>query len=115
MAGHVCWSYDDRRDLDAYARSYLGSGLDQGEQVWYVPGDQPGPVAEWLLGRGRESRPDAVRVLPIGAAYPTGQVTDPAGQVAAYASATEQAVAAGFTGLRVFADPTPLLRTPAQQ
>jgi anti-anti-sigma regulatory factor len=41
-------------------------------------------------------------------------VIDPAVQVRAYATATDEAVAAGYTGLRVVADATSLVRTPAQ-
>jgi len=39
---------------------------------------------------------------------------DPDAQVRTYAAATGAALAAGFTGLRVVAEATPLVRTPEQ-
>ncbi|ADJ49121.1 hypothetical protein AMES_7295 [Amycolatopsis mediterranei S699] len=56
----------------------------------------------------------AVQVASVEATYRTGAVVDPAGQVEHYAAATSEALAAGFTGLRVAADATSLVRTPAQ-
>ncbi|WP_433305552.1 MEDS domain-containing protein [Actinoplanes sp. CA-030573] len=112
-AAHTCWSYDDQRAFEAYARAYLADGLARGEQVWYVPGERStGVVDGWLSDIG--GRPGSARVVRSGDAYAAGQVIDPAGQVAAYTAATERAIADGFTGLRVCADCTPLVRTTAQ-
>ncbi|GIF01713.1 hypothetical protein Ari01nite_91770 [Paractinoplanes rishiriensis] len=52
--------------------------------------------------------------MPLGDTYPEGAIIDPFAQVAAYAATTDQALAAGWTGLRVVADVTPLVRTPAK-
>jgi hypothetical protein len=49
----------------------------------------------------------------MATAYPNGSV-DPAAQVAAYAQATADALAAGYAGLRVAADVTPLVLGPRQ-
>ncbi len=59
-------------------------------------------------------RTGAVQISSLDSTYATGAVVDPAGQVGFYATATAQALAAGYTGLRVAADVTPLVRTPAQ-
>ncbi|WP_410574308.1 MEDS domain-containing protein [Amycolatopsis sp. cmx-4-61] len=56
----------------------------------------------------------AVQVASVDATYTTGTVVDPAGQVELYATATAEALAAGFTGFRVAAEATSLVRTPAQ-
>jgi anti-anti-sigma regulatory factor len=53
----------------------------------------------------------AVQVRGL-AIYGSGEAVDPAMQVRAYAEATEQALADGYTGLRVAADATTLVRTP---
>jgi hypothetical protein len=115
-AGHMCWSYDDYQPFDAYAREYLRAGLEAGERVWYVPGRHRAQTAGWLAAHAAESgRREAVRVIPSEQAYPGGLVVDPAAQVAAYTAATEDALAAGFTGLRVVADATAFVRTDEQR
>jgi hypothetical protein len=101
---HLCWSYDDPEALRADARAYLAEGLAAGERAWFA-GD-PGASASWL--------PDGVELVALDTAYPAGTVVDPEAQVAAYAAATDAALAAGHTGLRVFADCTSLVRTDAQ-
>ncbi|MFF5077352.1 MEDS domain-containing protein [Actinoplanes sp. NPDC000266] len=106
-AGHECWSYEDQSLFDAYARKCVDAGLAAGERVWYVPSRHA--EVSGLPGG------DAVRVIRFTEAYAGDEVVDPAGQVAAYAAATEDALAAGFTGFRVVADVTPLVRTDEQR
>ncbi|MGW4945307.1 MEDS domain-containing protein [Actinoplanes sp. NPDC004185] len=115
-AGHVCWSYDDYQPFDAYAREFLRTGLEAGEQVWYVPGRHSAETAGWLADQAaRAASGDAVRVVASEQAYPGVLVVDPVAQVAAYTAATEDALAAGFTGLRVVADATAFVRTEEQR
>ena len=99
---HACLGYDDPAVLEAAAYDFLAAGRAAGEQVWFVAGWAP---RDW------DFQP---LVVPVGDQYPEDAVIDPAAGVAAYARATEQAIAAGYTGLRVVADATPLVRTPAQ-
>jgi hypothetical protein len=112
-AKHVCWSFDDRRELEICARAFLASGLAAGEQVWYSAPGGPGGLTGWLEEAARRN-PGAVQFVPIESAYPSGAVFDPPAQVAAYARATEAALDAGYTGLCVVADGTSMVRTPAQ-
>jgi hypothetical protein len=105
-AGHECWSYDDQRLFEAYARRRIDAGLAAGERVWYVPSRQES---------GAPPEGDAMRVIHLEEAYPGDAVVDPDGQIAAYTAATEDALAAGFTGLLVVADVTPLVRTGEQR
>jgi hypothetical protein len=112
-AKHSCWSYDGRRELEACARAYLGAGLAAGERVWYAAADGPGEMSDWLAEAAR-ARPGAVRFVPLGTAYPADALVEPETQVAEYAEATAEALAAGYSGLRVIADATPLVRTAAQ-
>lgn len=116
-SGHVCWAYDDPAAFRAYAEAYLAAGLAAGERVWYVTSDEPESVLARLrrnrgiadaLGRG------AAEVVPLDSTYASGRTVDAAAQVTAYAAATDRALAAGHTGLRVVAEATPLVRTPAQ-
>lgn len=98
---HVCWSYDDPADFRAYAAAFLGAGAERGEYVWYVGTTAP------ELGRH-------ARFVDVIEAYGSGHVVDPQAQVTAYAEATEAALAAGYTGLRVAAEVTEMVRTPRQ-
>jgi len=114
---HVCRGYRRRGGFVAHAQEFLAEGLAAGERVLYVaPGDETALAGQLRadercdegLARG------AVQVASVDATYATGDVVDPAGQVERYAAATSEALAAGFTGLRVAADATSLVRTAAQ-
>ncbi|MEV6304676.1 MEDS domain-containing protein [Actinoplanes sp. NPDC051861] len=108
---HTCWSYDDHQAFVAHARSFLHAGLEAGERVWYVPGPRSNGVVGWLLDEAPAWPEGTVRVLDPLEVYRPDQPFDPAAQMAAYVSATEDAVAAGFTGLRVVGDGTAMVRT----
>ncbi|MEU7527221.1 MEDS domain-containing protein [Saccharothrix sp. NPDC042600] len=108
---HVCWSYDDIADFRDRAREYLAEGLALGQRVRYVTaGDDTGVLSgfEEALASG------AAQITSLGDTYASGSVVVPEDQVRAYAAATEEALAAGHTGLRVAAEATPLVRTPTQ-
>lgn len=114
---HVCLGFRARGEFVAHAQDFLAEGLTAGARVLYVArGDEAvltGQLrADERCDQGLER--GAVQVASVDAAYPSGTVVDPAGQVEHYAAATSEALAAGFTGLRVAADVTSLVRTPAQ-
>ncbi|MFC6091244.1 MEDS domain-containing protein [Saccharothrix lopnurensis] len=114
---HVCWRYGDRDEFLARLREFLAEGLALGHRVRYVgPGDVGSLVADLrgVEGVDEALRTGAAEVTPLGATYPAGAVVEPAAQVRVYAEATEAALAAGYTGFRVAADCTPLVRTPEQ-
>ncbi|MFI7599982.1 MEDS domain-containing protein [Actinoplanes sp. NPDC049681] len=100
--GHVCLAYDDPATFEAAARDFLAEGVAAGERVWYLASEPP---------CGWDFRPDLIRP---GDHYPAGGAIDPVRGVEAYAAATRQALADGYSGLRVAAAATPLVRTPAQ-
>ena len=104
---HVCWSYDELADFQAYAADFLGAGVSAGEAVWYVGA---GTAPAFLAGFG-----DAARYVDVTQAYGVGQVLDPEVQIATYGDATAAALAAGYTGLRVAAEVSELLRTTEQR
>jgi hypothetical protein len=108
---HSCWSYHDHRAFVLHARAFLYAGLAAGERVWYVPGRRSSGVTGWLLDGAAAWPAGAVRVLDPEEVYPSTGVLDPVAQTAAYVAATEDAVAAGFRGLRVVADATAMVRT----
>src|SRR4051812_23366440 len=93
---HVCWVYEDEGDRDRAGAAFLAEGLDRGERLmWSAPdGDAGGARAvaalgdvDALVGRG------ALILQDLGTAYRPG---DPGGQVAAWAKATDAALADGF-------------------
>jgi len=99
---HVCLDYAGPAAFEAAAYDFLAAGRAAGEQVWLVAGWSP---RDWDF--------EPV-VVPVSDHYPEGAAIEPAAGVAAYARATERAIAEGYTGLRVAADATPLVRTPVQ-
>lgn len=116
-SGHLCWRYGGQDEFAARALEFLTEGLAEGQRVLIVGGGGLDDLARELRTRTEfDERGDraAVQVASLEASYPFGTVVEPEQQVRNYAAATEQAVAAGFTGLRVAADATPLVRTPAQ-
>lgn len=96
---------------------FLADGLSLGQQVCYIAA---GDVRKlWDDLRGLDGldvgvAAGAVQVQSLDNVYPDGQAVDKHAQVKEYAQRTDRACADGFTGLRVAADVTPMVRTPAQ-
>ncbi|MFE2616159.1 MEDS domain-containing protein [Micromonospora chalcea] len=115
---HGCLTYEDPATLRALTVEQVTAGLAAGEQVWVVGPQDRATMAGWLRsvpGVDAARRRDALRLLPVGEAYRHDEIVDPERQVRAYARATTDALAAGHTGLRVLAEATSLVRTPAQR
>ncbi|MGW5669123.1 MEDS domain-containing protein [Micromonospora sp. NPDC003776] len=116
--GHVCLAYHDPDSLDAWAVRFLGAGLAAGERVALIaPGnrDDLARRLDRLPGRDDALRRDALRLLSVDRMYRSDAIIDPHAQVRAYDAATTEALADGHTGLRVVAEATTLVRTPAQR
>jgi anti-anti-sigma regulatory factor len=107
---HVCWPFRGMDALVAAARDYVAEGLERHERVSYCRITTDGmqhavisDVAQVGTAPGG-ARPVVVPVTPV-----TGW-TPSAGPLAALAPMTRAAVAAGYTGLRVFTDATEIAR-----
>ncbi len=114
---HLCWAYDDLEEFRVAAGQFLAEGLQLGQRVCYVGDDTTDQLAADLRdapGMDQALSEGAAQVAAVADTYPHGTVIEPEDQVAAYADATERAVTAGFAGLRVAADVTALVRSPAQ-
>ncbi|MDQ3765679.1 MAG: MEDS domain-containing protein [Actinomycetota bacterium] len=114
---HVCWAFDDLDEFRCRVREFLAEGLELGQRIWYVaPGDVETLANDLrdLDGMDLALRVGAAQVVSVDTAYPVGTVIEPAAQVQAFVTAATQALRAGFTGLRVAADTTSLVRTPGQ-
>ncbi|MFI9383420.1 MEDS domain-containing protein [Kutzneria sp. NPDC052558] len=117
LQDHVCWSYDEDCEFRRRAREFLVEGLALGQQVWYVGDGSPEALADDLSANrdmGRALRAGAACVAPVDDALGPDAVIEPEARVASYASATERALDDGFTGLRVAADVTTVVRKPSQ-
>ncbi|WP_167761926.1 MEDS domain-containing protein [Blastococcus sp. CT_GayMR19] len=117
-ADHVCWVYDDPRDLATAAARFLAGGLARGERLMVV-GDGmiesldrdtlPFGGTDTLLATG------ALQVLDHATVYDgTGRFT-PAQQLAFYDAAARKALDDGFTGLRVAAEVSALAADPVSR
>jgi anti-anti-sigma regulatory factor len=115
---HVCWVYDDATGFRERGLHFLADGLSRGQRLEYLGSGDPErlqadlvelPGLSQLIGQGD------LTVRSIDEVYGVGEAVDPERQVATYAAATEDAVAHGYTGLRVLAEATALVRTPAQR
>jgi anti-anti-sigma factor len=115
---HVCWIYDDARDLDTAAADFLMGGLARGERLLVV-GDGliealsrntvPFGGTDSLVATG------ALEILDVCTAYVAGARFAPEQQLAFYEAATRAARDDGFTGLRVAAEISPLAADPGSR
>ncbi len=114
---HLSWPYDDRADFRRRVREFLSDGLDLGLRCFYAAQGPPELIEEDVAGI-----PDVQSEIDRGALalhllsdlYPEGAVLDPGQTLSTFAAATDDALAAGYAGLRIAADSTPLVRSPEQ-
>ena len=114
LRDHVCWTYDDRFEFVTAMRAFLAEGVQLGQRIGYVgaaPTDALRADLEDLDGIDELLATGACSVISLGDIYREG-TPEPVAQVGAYAAQTQDALAAGFTGLRVAADATELVLAP---
>ncbi|PRX45212.1 DcmR-like sensory protein [Prauserella shujinwangii] len=117
---HVCWVYEDIADVRKRIVDFLADGLALGQRVCYVtesaapPGELP-RLLDGLGGVDDALREGALQIQSLAHRYTGFTGVGPADQVAAYAAATREALAAGYTGFRVAAEATGLVREPEQR
>jgi anti-anti-sigma regulatory factor len=115
---HLCQVFDDHAEFRAAAVGFLADGLARGARVRYIaPADDDTLRADLapLMPMPQARRPGAVEVLSAAGTYAGPEAcVDAQAQVDAYTADTRSALADGFTGFRVAAEVTMLVRTPAQ-
>lgn len=109
---HLCWAYEDGAALRSAAVAFLADGARLGLRLVYSA-DRPRaalrrdlaalPDVDGLVARG------ALVLTPLAELYGTGSV-DPAALRALAERTLAEALDAGYAGLRVVADGTPLAR-----
>lgn len=114
-ADHVCWVYDDTRDLDAAAAQFLAGGLTRGERILVIGEGMVETLGRTSLpfgGTDALMATGALLVLDLDTAYAGAAKFTPEQQHAYYDAATRQALGDGFTGLRVAAEISALAADP---
>jgi anti-anti-sigma factor len=107
--GHACWSYDDLAgDFHAAAVAFLREGTALGQALMFVGGPEAEEVVRTLEPTRSMVADGSLQIAPFDSVYPGGRRRAHPEQWNAYAAATEQARADGFTGLRVLAEVTSL-------
>jgi hypothetical protein len=115
---HVCWAYGPDDDLRQSVVTFLADGVAAGQRVAYAAAVDE--AALYDVVRGLDGCDDLLRsgsllLLPLAATYDAAEEHDPVGQVDAYARLSRAAVADGFSGFRVAAEATPLVREPGHR
>ncbi|HVE64809.1 MAG TPA: MEDS domain-containing protein [Mycobacteriales bacterium] len=114
---HLCWAFDELGEFHSRVLEFLTDGLAQGQRACYAATSDT--AALWddlrdLEETNRARRPGAVQVQSLDNRYVTGTVVDPVGRLQEATAVTEDALGAGFTGLRLACEAAPLMRTPEQ-
>jgi anti-anti-sigma regulatory factor len=110
---HAGWSFDAPERLRSAIADFLADGLALNQRIVYVGSDDAGLTR--VKGFDEALTRDQARLTRVDRMYPGGTVIDPDDQVAIFRAATEEALADGYTGLRVAADSTSLVVTEAQR
>lgn len=103
---HIGWVFEGRSDFDLLARRFLSEGVARGELLMLVAEDPDASTVEGLEDLV-EGKP--VQVASIAEVYGASGVVDPEGQRATFSGVLDEALAAGYSGIRVAADNTPLV------
>ena len=109
---HVCWPFDDQAEFQAVALSFLEDGLRLGQRAMYASDASADDLRRELDPIGALDdliAAGTLELISLTERYRAGRVAGPRAQAEAYAEAAMQAVADGYTGLRVAADATSLV------
>lgn len=110
MSDHWCVAYADGAELQALTSRGLSEGLAQGEQVGFFGWGDEDALRAPLAGLADVDallRGGAARVGSLDERFRRDQPPGPPELVGFWAEATEAALDAGFSGLRVVEDTTP--------
>jgi MEDS: MEthanogen/methylotroph, DcmR Sensory domain len=100
---HIGWVFAGPAEFAALARPFLAEGAACGERLMYVAEDpDPGEMAGLAA-------PGVLQVASTAEVYGASGIVDAASQRATFAGVLADALAGGYTGIRVAADNTPLV------
>lgn len=115
---HLCWSYGHGDDIRTERLAFVTDGIALNQRVGYIGCATEDELLADLAGiEGLDEllAKGAVGALSVTEQYRTEELVDPEAQVARYTAATEDALASGFSGLRVTAEVTDLLLNERQR
>jgi len=105
---HIGWVFSGPDEFADVARDFLNEGLELGEYLLFVAGNPAEDAYTWLA---RSFAPTELQVASIADVYGASGIVDARGQRATFADTLKQALADGYTGIRVAADNTALVQT----
>ena len=108
---HICWVYDDSASFGQAVVDFLSEGLRQGERVAFHTSASPEVARHLLRALGDLEeliRVGALEICALSDVY-GDWATHPEARADVYAEATRAAVEAGYRGLRLATDVTPLV------
>jgi hypothetical protein len=113
---HLCWPFRRRDELLAAARAYVTEGLIRQERVAYVSevdSTRSFPALTGIPGLDEHVERGRLQLVPGEKAHgaDAGDATD----LSVLATLTEEALEAGYRGLRMFADETVRVHDPARR
>lgn len=113
LGAHACRPFRDEGDFHADASAFLGEGDCRGERLVYVADGDLDALRRHLadLDVARLEDEGRLTLQPVLDLYAPDGAVDPAAQVQRYRRLVADALADGFTGLRVAADATALVAT----
>jgi hypothetical protein len=106
---HIGWVFAGPEEFAGVAGAFLEEGLALGERLLFVAPD-PSQDAYTRLTKSLGSAD--LQVASVADVYGRSGVVDAASQRAAFASVLSEALADGYSGIRVAADNSPLVQTP---
>jgi anti-anti-sigma regulatory factor len=112
---HACWGFERRQEFVDASLEFLTDGLRIGQRIAYVgsePVEEQRERLDPLGGVGAMIDEGALQLIDLTGIYQAGEPIEPYSQLAVYSAATDAALAAGYTGLRVAAQATSLVREP---
>ena len=113
--GHACWGFDRQEEFVEAALEFLADGLRYGQRLAYVGSESLEEQRELLAPLGDVGRmldSGMLQLFELEHLYRVGEPVDPKAQMAVYLGAMEAAQTEGYTGLRVAAQVTDLIRAP---
>jgi hypothetical protein len=105
---HIGWAFSGPEEFAEVAGDFLKEGLDLGERLLFVAAN-PAEDAYTRLADG--FAPADLEVASIAEVYGASGIVDASGQRATFAATLTQALADGYSGIRVAADNTTLVQS----
>ena len=103
---HIGWVFEGEAGFERLACPFLAEGAARGERLMFISESPRSATRARLLNH---YGPRVIKVARTREVYGESGVVDPAAQRAVFAAALADALNAGFSGIRVAADNTPLV------